>query len=424
MPGHDEDSPVRRAAVQRGDDVAHADRAVGRLRCERIFAYAKRQLAQLPLDVERGFDVRLRAGGTRPVADNFRRKFERAPSAEWRLRRNREQRYGAESESDPPAFEHASSVSAGPEGAGQVPDFSGYCILTSGKRDGMETLGAMLRQARRAQNRDIGEVAEQIKVNPRYLEALEADDLASLPGGFFYKSFVRQYASALHMDAAQVEASLAQIPVPQPPFISERGDESILRDIRPMETPAASRSGAGLLIFNRLGPSIGVLLLVIVACGGFYAWWHRIQNMAAEGPHGRVSRVLPPEPDGANATRAATAQPTAAHTSAPTTATGNAAQLVTAQQSSPAAAAPAESAAAGTTLSPSGVAPVKLTVTATQPSWVRIWSDGKIVFTGLMQPPDSKSFEGDTVRLRTGNATGLQVSWNGKAVEMPGQGAF
>src|SRR5581483_8989037 len=98
----------------------------------------------------------------------------------------------------------------------------------------METLGSMLRRARLAQGRDLADVAEQIKVHARYLEALEADDLDSLPGGFFYKSFVRQYAAALGIDGLRVEKALAQTPAHETPPPSPPVEEKLSpKDIRP-----------------------------------------------------------------------------------------------------------------------------------------------------------------------------------------------
>lgn len=267
----------------------------------------------------------------------------------------------------------------------------------------MESLGTMLRRARVAQGRDLAEVADQIKVHPRYLEALEADDLKSLPGGFFYKSFVRQYASALGMDPGRVEHALAQVQVAEPVVLPNvREDQPILKDIKPM--PAKAMAYPGLLIFNGLLPSIGVLLLVMVACGGFYVWWHRLETRpATENGERRVSRVLPPEPETPPA-------PTpAADTPAPTP--------------TPAASEPASEPA--TTPEPATGSGVKVTLTATGDSWVRVWADGKSVFTGLMKAQETKSFEAsDSARVRTGNAEALAIYWNGKQLEFPGPPAY
>jgi cytoskeleton protein RodZ len=275
----------------------------------------------------------------------------------------------------------------------------------------METLGAMLRRARLAQGLDLADMAERIKVNPRYLEALESDDLSSLPGGFFYKSFVRQYAAALGVDNSRVEEVLSALPITETEFIPPpREDASILKEIRPVAARAVSVPG--LLIFNGIGPSIGVLILVMLACGGFSAWWHRIQTtpLLSSSPR-EVSRLLPPDPE-------PTATPTSTETPSPTpsvtpTVTPTPTPAVTAIPATTPV--PAEPPAGG----------VRIVITAAQDSWLRVWTDGKETWSGMLKAQESKTFDGtESARLRTGNATGLTVTWNGKPIELPGADAF
>ena len=65
---------------------------------------------------------------------------------------------------------------------------------------------------------------------------MEADNWKNLPGGFFYKSFVRQYAGALGLSAEEIEAALAGVPVEEAPLPAPppRKEKSRLRDLRPM----------------------------------------------------------------------------------------------------------------------------------------------------------------------------------------------
>jgi Helix-turn-helix domain len=59
----------------------------------------------------------------------------------------------------------------------------------------MFTVCEVLQRARLDQGIDLATVAARTKINAKYLQAIEADDRKSLPGGFFYKSFVHQYAT-------------------------------------------------------------------------------------------------------------------------------------------------------------------------------------------------------------------------------------
>ena len=54
--------------------------------------------------------------------------------------------------------------------------------------------GALLRDAREAAGLSIDAVAQQLKLAPRQVQALEDDDFAQLPGRTFVRGFMRNYA--------------------------------------------------------------------------------------------------------------------------------------------------------------------------------------------------------------------------------------
>lgn len=56
------------------------------------------------------------------------------------------------------------------------------------------TLGEKLRQAREERGITLSEVAEQTRISPIYLEAIDNDDYRRLPGGIFNRGFVKSYA--------------------------------------------------------------------------------------------------------------------------------------------------------------------------------------------------------------------------------------
>ena len=131
----------------------------------------------------------------------------------------------------------------------------------------MLSVGETLRRARLKQGLDLPTVAERTKINARYLEAIESDDRKILPSGFFYKSFVDQYAKSLSLDTQEIDAELDRVlradePLPLPGF-----ESIVARDVPPITS--AHR-------FHTL-PSFklaGTLVLVLAGCSGIYAWWH------------------------------------------------------------------------------------------------------------------------------------------------------
>ncbi len=62
------------------------------------------------------------------------------------------------------------------------------------------TLGEKLRQAREERDISISEVAEQTRISPLYIEAIENDDYSPLPGGIFNKGFVKSFAKFVGVD--------------------------------------------------------------------------------------------------------------------------------------------------------------------------------------------------------------------------------
>jgi cytoskeleton protein RodZ len=70
----------------------------------------------------------------------------------------------------------------------------------------MASLGQSLREEREARNISIEEIASATKIVPRYLEALEADHLDMMPGGFFVKGIIRTYARAVGLNPDEVLA--------------------------------------------------------------------------------------------------------------------------------------------------------------------------------------------------------------------------
>ncbi|HEU0219712.1 MAG TPA: RodZ domain-containing protein [Gallionella sp.] len=72
------------------------------------------------------------------------------------------------------------------------------------------SLGKTLREARERLGMSVADVANQIKLAPRQIEALEAEDFRHLPEMPFVRGFVRGYAKLLQLDAQPLLASLPQ----------------------------------------------------------------------------------------------------------------------------------------------------------------------------------------------------------------------
>ncbi len=58
-----------------------------------------------------------------------------------------------------------------------------------------------------------------------------------------------------------------------------------------------------------------------------------------------------------------------------------------------------------------------LNLAATEKVWISVTSNGKVLFSGVLEPSQTKVLEaGDHARLLIGNAGGVDVQWKGRSL--------
>jgi len=254
----------------------------------------------------------------------------------------------------------------------------------------MNSVGRILRSARERQGRAVAEIAEELCLTQQYLRAIEDDDVKSLPGTFFYKNFVRQYAAIVGVKEAEFRASLEALTAAVEEPISPGAQAQ--PPVRPMD-PIVLDSNRTYFASAKLGASVAGLVAVVLACSGFYAWWTQSAETAAAKP-----RTLPPVVQPVS--EPATMNP------APGTATVQGT-----------ADAPSEATIAGSSQTVDGINQVVLNLSATEKTWLSITSEGKRVFSGFLEPSQTKTLTGlDAAQMTVGNAGGIEVRLNGKPI--------
>ncbi len=127
----------------------------------------------------------------------------------------------------------------------------------------MPEIGATLREARMRARIDITEVEQATKIRAKYLRALENEEWNLLPGSTFIKSFLREYADYLGLDARTL--------VEEYKLRFERPSEHELAPISPQLGRDRRASGGSFGGGGRVAPRwliVGaVLVLVVVALG-------------------------------------------------------------------------------------------------------------------------------------------------------------
>jgi len=264
------------------------------------------------------------------------------------------------------------------------------------KTETMTSVGTLLREARENQDQTIAHIAEELCLTQSYVRAIEADQLESLPGLFFYKSFVRQYAALLGVNPKALAPALEAITAAAEP----------VEETAAANGPAARKTSSDLSGVRRLDPlveqtnrpyfsriqmrwSIAVFALVLTLCTGFYAWWNRSGEVAA--PNTPEAQSLPvPVPEAAVLPVAETVTEAEA---LPATETNTETNNDEATESSA----------------------IALKLSATERTWLSITANGRKIFSGILQPSESKTVSGvDAATVTIGNAAGIEIRWNGK----------
>src|SRR5690625_5010246 len=84
------------------------------------------------------------------------------------------------------------------------------------------TIGEKLKEARQAKNLTLEDIQEATKIQKRYLRAIEEGNFHILPGSFYARAFIKEYAQAIGLDAAL----LLETHEDELPAIGERRSEA------------------------------------------------------------------------------------------------------------------------------------------------------------------------------------------------------
>jgi cytoskeleton protein RodZ len=257
--------------------------------------------------------------------------------------------------------------------------------------------GRQLAEERRRQGLSVADLGRQLKLTPRQVEALEADDYERFPGNTFVRGFMRNYAKALHLDPEPLLAELEE-------RLPEERPSAILPPIENIPF-ASGKEGS----WHRYLLLAGLVLLVI-------PWLlyeaHRQQPLAPPPTPEAALPVPPPtavEPGvlaGASSSGNAPASPTdpiaSAAGAAPLAAAGAGAQAPAPQEPAP---------------SP---APGSVRLVFKKEAWVEIRDrDGRVLLSQINPAGTEQRVEGTPpLSLVVGNATQVAVVYNGKPVDL------
>ena len=301
--------------------------------------------------------------------------------------------------------------------------------------------GETLRAARESKDWSISSVAKQLNLSERSLIQIEAGDFSQLPGHTFARGYVRAYAKLLGLDQALLVQQFDQ-------HTGTDASGSSVNSLGHIDQPVRlSRSMVRFFTF---------LLTLVIGAGAFF-WWQdrsarnesgpsvtaleRIEVEAADGtteihlldraedpaelaidePTDSVPPTVSDQGQSSETVTLSSDEQPAAEM--PIEAPAEQGEPVSSAEVSAAPAPPDVAVAPGAEAEPIVPGEGRLTLEYTADCWTRVTdANGKVLYSGLEKAGSSRTLVGQTpLDLHLGFASGVQVSFNGEAVNLSGK---
>ena len=282
--------------------------------------------------------------------------------------------------------------------------------------DKARPLGDWLKQRREELEISLQQAEEDTRIRIHYLEALEAEEFASLPDPVVGRGFLRNYAVYLELDpqkATDLFSERVAPPEPESLAVDEPTPFTVdpFRPV-PLHEMPGQRAGRVWLIALAV---ILVAALAVLAYWGYprvAAWWTSRAPTAEPTPTREATAIILSTATQTPTTVATTAAPVTATTAPPTPTL----ELTLTPTFTP-------------SPSPSPSPPIYtgifLELVFTDTSWVQVTVDGVRQFQGELETETYRSWYGERrIELRVGNAGAVLVTVNGQflgALGAPGE---
>jgi cytoskeleton protein RodZ len=263
------------------------------------------------------------------------------------------------------------------------------CIITLDRKlrvELMQSIGKTLHASRLQAGLSLEEISSRTCISSKCLQAIENDDVSGVPSVFFYKSFVNQFGRELGFSPEDLAAGVAAITASLPaPLVPGQEAQLIKRALIKPLTPKRN--------LRWLYPAAS-LAVVLIGCSAFYAFW---ENSKADLFESVVSWVPAGLKSGGLHNSGADDSETASVSSSASAASSN---------------------SRASSQSSRGF---RVELSALEPTWLSIMTDGRQTFKGILETEQKKVLEGhERGRIRMGNAGGISIVFNGKPMGVMG----
>ena len=259
--------------------------------------------------------------------------------------------------------------------------------------------GARLKVAREAAGLSLDQVAQQLKLAPRQVRALEEEDFAQLPGRTFARGFVRNYARLLKLDGDNLVSMLpdaAHAPALGAPALQSTGAM-----IAELPTAASPKPG-----FMRW-----LIPLVLIACivgAALYEWLRGGLSAPSDASAPAVQQKMAAPAAGTSKELPNPFAASPPSESAPRESAAEATGATAAAQTKEAAAQAAQA------------APAPLQLTFRGPSWTEIRDrDGQVLVARLVGAGSEEAIRGEApFDVVIGNAHAVVLVYDGRPIDL------
>jgi len=269
--------------------------------------------------------------------------------------------------------------------------------------DATQDISTILRQTREQAGLSLEDIAAELNIRLRFLEAIEAADYEALPPPAFAAGFVRCYATYLGLDGHAISQA----------FRERMGASATLADLRFPEPVTESRLPGRAAIVSGF---VGMAAI-------YFGWIHdfagdsQMAHRAADPVPARFAELADADAVSPAGVLAAASYRPAASDAAP------AERTAPARQTAPAQAPAAETTAPRAAAASDAVLQERIRLTAAADTWIRVIDgEGRERFSGVLRAGQSWTpAASGRLALSTGNAGALRLAVDGEELAAIGE---
>jgi len=264
------------------------------------------------------------------------------------------------------------------------------------------TIGARLKTARIDKGLTIDDLQQITKIQKRYLIAIEDEQFDKLPGDFYVRAFVKQYAETVDLDGnALLEEYRDQLPSMQTEKLVQNVDEVQPTRVASREQPTSPANR----VRNYL-PTIVVTAIVVVIL--LFIWFMAVRTHAGSGSStNTTSSSVEVSSSKTSSSKASSKASSSSASSSSKASSKSKEQAIKADGSSDTA----------YTLT-NGADKNKVVITSTKSAWTSVTTNGTQPWQGTLAANGSHTVtlpsNASTVKFQLGNAVATTVTINGK----------